>query len=116
MVVLLSAEMRTDKLGICGRWFGFLVVGGADLETKEPSVSTMLTSFENSFDKYGALSTPLYQTATFKQVIGSLGLQTNATHFLPKWGTKSFELLPVQILGEKTLLLYVEEELYGLGH
>lgn len=27
----------------------------------------MLTSFENSFDKYEALSTPLYQTATFKQ-------------------------------------------------
>jgi hypothetical protein len=46
-------------------WFS----GGADLEAKEPSVATMLTSFENSFDKYGALSTPLYQTATFKQVI-----------------------------------------------
>jgi hypothetical protein len=37
-------------------------------ETKEPSVATILTSFENSFDMYGALSTPLYQTATFKQV------------------------------------------------
>jgi cysteine-S-conjugate beta-lyase len=34
----------------------------------EPSVATILTSFENSFDLYGALSTPLYQTATFKQV------------------------------------------------
>ncbi|AQL01678.1 Cystathionine beta-lyase, chloroplastic [Zea mays] len=43
------------------------VASDSDLETKEPSVSTMLTSFENSFDKYGALSTPLYQTATFKQ-------------------------------------------------
>jgi hypothetical protein len=39
------------------------------LERKEPSVATILTSFENSFDKYGALSTPLYQTATFKQVV-----------------------------------------------
>ncbi|KAJ3678008.1 hypothetical protein LUZ60_001811 [Juncus effusus] len=38
-----------------------------DLKRKEPSVSTILTSFENSFDPYGALSTPLYQTATFKQ-------------------------------------------------
>lgn len=38
------------------------------MERKEPSVATILTSFENSFDKYGALSTPLYQTATFKQV------------------------------------------------
>ncbi|XP_066371487.1 cystathionine beta-lyase, chloroplastic-like [Miscanthus floridulus] len=39
----------------------------SELEAKEPSVATMLTSFENSFDKYEALSTPLYQTATFKQ-------------------------------------------------
>ncbi|KXG19437.1 hypothetical protein SORBI_3010G059200 [Sorghum bicolor] len=43
------------------------VASDSDLEAKEPSVATMLTSFENSFDKYGALSTPLYQTATFKQ-------------------------------------------------
>ncbi|PIA48153.1 hypothetical protein AQUCO_01400617v1 [Aquilegia coerulea] len=34
---------------------------------KEPSVSTMLLNFGNSFDPYGALSTPIYQTATFKQ-------------------------------------------------
>ncbi|KAF6153055.1 hypothetical protein GIB67_034777 [Kingdonia uniflora] len=34
---------------------------------KGPSVSTILMNFENSFDPYGALSTPLYQTATFKQ-------------------------------------------------
>ncbi|XP_062227514.1 cystathionine beta-lyase, chloroplastic-like [Phragmites australis] len=39
----------------------------SDLETKEPSVATTLTSFENSFDMYGSTSTPLYQTATFKQ-------------------------------------------------
>lgn len=34
----------------------------------EPSVSTMLMNFSNDFDPYEALSTPLYQTATFKQV------------------------------------------------
>ncbi|KAF8398258.1 hypothetical protein HHK36_017185 [Tetracentron sinense] len=39
----------------------------ADMEMKEPSVSTILMNFENSFDPYNALSTPLYQTATFKQ-------------------------------------------------
>ncbi|WVZ82291.1 hypothetical protein U9M48_029571 [Paspalum notatum var. saurae] len=39
----------------------------SDWEAKEPSVATVLTSFGNSFDEYGALSTPLYQTATFKQ-------------------------------------------------
>ncbi|CAA0829843.1 Cystathionine beta-lyase- chloroplastic [Striga hermonthica] len=33
----------------------------------EPSVSTMLMNFDNEFDPYDALSTPLYQTATFKQ-------------------------------------------------
>jgi len=36
---------------------------------KEPSISTMLLNFENKFDPYEAMSTPLYQTATFKQVI-----------------------------------------------
>ncbi|CAA6667693.1 unnamed protein product [Spirodela intermedia] len=34
---------------------------------KDPSISTILTGFDNSFDPYDALSTPLYQTATFKQ-------------------------------------------------
>ncbi|XP_075109938.1 cystathionine beta-lyase, chloroplastic isoform X2 [Nicotiana tabacum] len=36
-------------------------------EAKEPSVSTMLMNFSNEFDPFGALSTPLYQTSTFKQ-------------------------------------------------
>ncbi|XP_008783388.1 cystathionine beta-lyase, chloroplastic [Phoenix dactylifera] len=40
---------------------------GLDLKGKEPSISTILTNFDNSFDPYGALSTPLYQTSTFKQ-------------------------------------------------
>ncbi|KAG9455979.1 hypothetical protein H6P81_000487 [Aristolochia fimbriata] len=34
---------------------------------KEIGVATQLTSFSNDFDPYGAVSTPLYQTATFKQ-------------------------------------------------
>ncbi|KAL3534571.1 hypothetical protein ACH5RR_003032 [Cinchona calisaya] len=36
-------------------------------EAREQSVSTMLMNFANEFDPYEALSTPLYQTATFKQ-------------------------------------------------
>lgn len=40
-----------------------------EIEIKEPSVSTILMNFENKFDPYGAMSTPLYQTATFKQVL-----------------------------------------------
>jgi cystathionine beta-lyase len=48
------------------RLFGFV---GAELEVKEPSISTMLLNFENKSDPYEAMSTPLYQTATFKQVI-----------------------------------------------
>ncbi|OMO65945.1 Cys/Met metabolism, pyridoxal phosphate-dependent enzyme [Corchorus capsularis] len=38
-----------------------------DVEEQEPSISTILMNFESSFDPYGAMSTPLYQTATFKQ-------------------------------------------------
>ncbi|KAJ0791883.1 putative cystathionine beta-lyase [Helianthus annuus] len=34
---------------------------------KDPNVSTILMNFGNEFDPYGAMSTPLYQTATFKQ-------------------------------------------------
>ncbi|CAN4118525.1 unnamed protein product [Withania somnifera] len=40
-------------------------------EAKEPSVSTMLMNFSNEFDPYGALSTPLYQTSTFKQPLAT---------------------------------------------
>ncbi|KAL2320683.1 hypothetical protein Fmac_029652 [Flemingia macrophylla] len=36
-----------------------------DLE--EPSISTIVMNFENKFDPFGAISSPLYQTATFKQ-------------------------------------------------
>ncbi|KAF5802287.1 putative cystathionine beta-lyase [Helianthus annuus] len=38
-----------------------------ETEIREPSVSTILMNFENNFDPYNAMSTPLYQTATFKQ-------------------------------------------------
>ncbi|KAJ9548073.1 hypothetical protein OSB04_020616 [Centaurea solstitialis] len=38
-----------------------------ETEDSEPSVSTILMNFENKFDPYCAMSTPLYQTATFKQ-------------------------------------------------
>lgn len=39
----------------------------SEMDVKEPSVSTLLMNFDSSFDPYGAMSTPLYQTATFKQ-------------------------------------------------
>ncbi|URE20012.1 Cys/Met metabolism PLP-dependent enzyme [Musa troglodytarum] len=39
----------------------------SELEEREPSVATILVSFGNSFDPYEAMSTPLYQTSTFKQ-------------------------------------------------
>ncbi|PKI50867.1 hypothetical protein CRG98_028774 [Punica granatum] len=39
----------------------------ADVDVKEPSISTLLMNFESKYDPYGAISTPLYQTATFKQ-------------------------------------------------
>ncbi|XP_020261990.1 cystathionine beta-lyase, chloroplastic-like isoform X2 [Asparagus officinalis] len=39
----------------------------AELKRREPSIATMLTNIGNSFDPYGALSTPLYQTSTFNQ-------------------------------------------------
>ncbi|XP_031404014.1 cystathionine beta-lyase, chloroplastic-like isoform X1 [Punica granatum] len=38
-----------------------------DVDVKEPSISTLLMNFESKYDPYGAISTPLYQTATFKQ-------------------------------------------------
>lgn len=38
-----------------------------EVEVKDPSFSTMVLNFENKFDPYEAISTPLYQTATFKQ-------------------------------------------------
>ncbi|MCE3050630.1 hypothetical protein HAX54_047712 [Datura stramonium] len=50
-------------------------------EQKEPSFSTMLMNFTNEFDPYGALSTPLYQTSTFKQ--------PSATEFGPYDYTRS---------------------------
>lgn len=36
---------------------------------EEASVSTLLVNLDNKFDPFDAMSTPLYQTATFKQVL-----------------------------------------------
>ncbi|XP_027070317.1 cystathionine beta-lyase, chloroplastic [Coffea arabica] len=57
-----SASAFVD--GIADHLTDIDVKGG---EPREPSVSTMLMNFANEFDPYEALSTPLYQTATFKQ-------------------------------------------------
>ncbi|KAK8987079.1 hypothetical protein V6N11_055393 [Hibiscus sabdariffa] len=38
-----------------------------DVEDQEPTVSTLLVNIDSEFDPYGAMCTPLYQTATFKQ-------------------------------------------------
>ncbi|XP_022766581.1 cystathionine beta-lyase, chloroplastic [Durio zibethinus] len=38
-----------------------------DVEEQAPSISTLLVNIDSKFDPYGAMSTPLYQTATFKQ-------------------------------------------------
>lgn len=38
------------------------------VKEEELSLTTMLMNFSNEFDPYHATSTPLYQTATFKQV------------------------------------------------
>jgi len=43
------------------------------------SVATQLLQSDNSFDPYGALSTPLYQTATFKQPSATEGGQYDYT-------------------------------------
>lgn len=40
----------------------------AEEQTYEPGLSTVVMNFENEFDPYEAVSTPIYQTATFKQV------------------------------------------------
>ncbi|XP_058205276.1 cystathionine beta-lyase, chloroplastic isoform X1 [Rhododendron vialii] len=59
MDVSTSASASVDIVADCFH--------GVDTLEKEPSVSTMLLNFENKFDPFDALSTPLYQTATFKQ-------------------------------------------------
>ncbi|XP_027924991.1 cystathionine beta-lyase, chloroplastic [Vigna unguiculata] len=43
------------------------VVSLSEEDLGEPSISTIVMNFENKFDPFGAISTPLYQTATFKQ-------------------------------------------------
>ncbi|XP_014489779.1 cystathionine beta-lyase, chloroplastic [Vigna radiata var. radiata] len=43
------------------------VVSLSEEDLGEPSISTIVMNFENKFDPFGAISPPLYQTATFKQ-------------------------------------------------
>lgn len=38
-------------------------------ELPKRALSTEILHFDNGFDQFGAVSTPLYQTATFKQVL-----------------------------------------------
>ncbi|XP_043694054.1 cystathionine beta-lyase, chloroplastic [Telopea speciosissima] len=52
-----------------------------DVKVKEPSISTLLMNIQSEFDPYAAVSTPLYQTATFKQ--------PSATEFGPYDYTRS---------------------------
>lgn len=56
-------DLRTSALSIDDVGNSLVI----EEEKKEPSVSTILMNFDTSFDPYGALSTPLYQTATFEQ-------------------------------------------------
>lgn len=51
--------------GGCSMFFLF-----ADVNVREEaSVATLLMNLDNKFDPFDAMSTPLYQTATFKQVL-----------------------------------------------
>ncbi|XP_073132313.1 cystathionine beta-lyase, chloroplastic isoform X2 [Henckelia pumila] len=58
-----SASASVDGIVECSNEKETMDMG----EQSELSISTLLMHFANEFDPYGALSTPLYQTATFKQ-------------------------------------------------
>lgn len=62
-------------------------------------MSTLLMNFENKFDPFGAVSTPLYQTATFKQVemYRHLGLLLTEDH-------RKHNLVVALAMGELALL------------
>ncbi|KAI3843308.1 hypothetical protein MKW92_029542, partial [Papaver armeniacum] len=47
------------------------LVENVEVIIKEPSISTTIINFENKLDPFGASSTPIYQTATFKQPCGT---------------------------------------------
>ncbi|KAK1300674.1 hypothetical protein QJS10_CPB13g00917 [Acorus calamus] len=59
----MSVSVLDDGLAECDD----SVAATKEDKMKEPSVSTLLMNFEDSFDPFDAMSTPLYQTATFKQ-------------------------------------------------
>ncbi|KAJ7976639.1 cystathionine beta-lyase, chloroplastic [Quillaja saponaria] len=52
----------------------------------------MLLNFENNFDPYGAMSTPLYQTATFKQ---PSAIENGPYDYTKKW--KSYSGCPGKV-------------------
>ena len=62
---------------------------------EEVSVATLLMNMENEFDPFDALSTPLYQTATFKQVV-ELN-QRLCCHFMVRFLSLLFFLQPSAI-------------------
>jgi hypothetical protein len=60
----------------------------AGQETPNPSElkeSTRLLQITNDFDPYSAMSTPIYQTATFAQVSTSTAEQFQSRSNPPKW-------------------------------
>ncbi|XP_028775665.1 cystathionine beta-lyase, chloroplastic isoform X1 [Neltuma alba] len=78
-----SANLKSNRL-ICAKGFRLscsldreMAVGASALvdsiaecskeQSCEPGLSTVLMNFDNEFDPYEAVSTPIYQTATFKQ-------------------------------------------------
>ncbi|KAL9150817.1 hypothetical protein ABFS82_11G013100 [Erythranthe guttata] len=67
---LRNKEMDVSRSAVVGSNADCASIESETLRTSdevEPSVSTMLMNFASEFDPYSALSTPLYQTATFKQ-------------------------------------------------
>lgn len=58
---------------------------------EEASVSTLLVNLDNKFDPFDAMSTPLYQTATFKQVVSERGWIEK--HFATSWLDFKFVVL-----------------------
>ncbi|KAI8562444.1 hypothetical protein RHMOL_Rhmol03G0037900 [Rhododendron molle] len=90
MDVSTSASASVDIVADC--------FDGVDTLEKEPSVSTMLLNFENKFDPFDALSTPLYQTATFKQVVHVLAGTHSWTENEMSMASDVFSLVTTEIV------------------
>ncbi|GAA0172106.1 lyase [Lithospermum erythrorhizon] len=61
-----STSASTEKVSASLREMEIIEESG-QAELEEPNLSTVLVNFSNDFDPYGAQSTPIYQTSTFKQ-------------------------------------------------